>query len=240
MAAAADMAARLKGHMTQHLAIEKIRALKDLHAILVDAATAHAADPLDQADCRIVALLAVNAAGPKEADCLPPVQRPPLSPAPPPRVAHPDETAPAPQQVPPRPAAEWSHFLSQAPETTPRHNFPTTPAALRRESPRRSQGPLNAATRPTRLAALKARLVDKDERDAARQARRLEKLQPPQLEGPAMHTHRKMAHPVHNKGPATCTQSRTTSGAQHSMFSCCEIRQQPLSARAFTTQRYPK
>ena len=106
MAAAANMTARLKGHMTQHLATEKLRALKDLHAIFVDAATAHATNPLDQADCRVVALLAVDAAGPKEADCLPLVQRPPLSPAPPPRVARPDETAPAPQQVPPRPAAE--------------------------------------------------------------------------------------------------------------------------------------
>ena len=109
MAAAADMAARLKGHMTQHFAPQNFRALKDLHAIFADAATAHAADAQDQADCRVDAPLAVDAAGPKEADCLPPVQRPPLSPAPPPRVARPDEAAPAPQQVPPRPAAEWSH-----------------------------------------------------------------------------------------------------------------------------------
>ena len=96
MAAAAEMAARLKGHMTQHLATEKLRALKDLHAIFVDAITAQATDPLDQTDCHIIAPLAVYAAGPKEENCLPPLQHPPLSPTPPPRVAPPqrEDTCP--------------------------------------------------------------------------------------------------------------------------------------------------
>ena len=170
MAAANNMAARLKGHMTQHIAADKLQALIHLHATFSDAATANAADPQDQADCCVVTPLADDAAGPEETNCVPapPVQRPSLSPAPPPRVARTSDTAPAPEQIPPRPTAERSHFPPQAPETAPRHRVPTIRAASRRESPRRSQAPPNAATRPTRLAALKARLADKDKKDAAR------------------------------------------------------------------------
>ena len=92
--------------MTQHFAPQKLRALNDLHVIFVDAATIHTADPQDQADCRVNAPLAIDAAGPKEEDCVPPVQCPPRSPAPPPKVARPDKTVPAPQQAPPRPETE--------------------------------------------------------------------------------------------------------------------------------------
>ena len=100
LAAAADMAAKLKGHMAHHLPQEKLRALKDLHAIFAEAASATAADP--QADCCVDAPLAEAAAGPKEKVCFSPDQRPALSPAPPPRVARPAATALVPPQVLPR------------------------------------------------------------------------------------------------------------------------------------------
>ena len=198
MAAAANMLARLKGHMPQHIGAEKLQALKHLHTIFADAAAANAAaanadDPPHQSHCRVVTPLAVDAAGPKEAVCIPapPVQRPSLSPAPPPRVARTDVTAPTPQQVYPRPAGERSHLPPQAPETAPRQRAPTTCAGSWHESPQQSQGPLNATMRTTRLAALKARLAAKDERDAAGGAHRLQRQQSPNLDVPAMNTRRK-------------------------------------------------
>ena len=143
VAAATAMAAQLKGHMTRHIAANKLQALRNLHAIFDDAANASATDTPEPVDCCVIALLTVDTAGPKEKNVItpPPVQRPILSLAPPPRVACAGEETPTPQQVPPRPAAEGVHLPPQAPETALRHRVLTTPAASWRESPGRSQGP---------------------------------------------------------------------------------------------------
>ena len=189
LAAVSKMAAHLRGHHTRHLGAYQFRDLKNIHIIFADAAATNAANAPtlrknQTSEYGVFTPQEGAAARPhlNAVDVLPSTSRPALTAASPPRVI--PLTRATPLQVSPFPRVASDHLPPQAPNTAPHKKVPTTPTASWGPPPHRSPRPLNAASTaapptmtpqqcPTRLEALRDNLVDMDEKNAARRARRL-------------------------------------------------------------------
>ena len=256
LAAATDMSAQFRGHHTRHFGANQLHDLNNLHTIFADVAATNAANvptPRTQnSDYCVLASRAGYVVGPNLDDvaAFPLGPRPALTPALPPRVIPLPRTTPL--QVSRFSRVERNHLPAQYPNTAPHQRVPTTPTVSRREPPRRSPKPLNAASMavplsttpqrcPTRLAALREKLADRDEQNTSRRARRLlcaQLLPIEQLEGPARHTHSRTCANLTTRfqqqdtqleepltGPAMRTHRKKFSTTQEAMLSCCNIRQ---------------
>ena len=184
LAVAVNMAAQLRGHHTRHLSADQLRNLKNLHSIFANSVATNATNTptprnIQTSDYGVLAPQAGDAAGPN-LDAVAVLlfgPRPALTPGLPPKLILLPRATPL--QVSPFPRLEQERLPAQAHNTSPRQRVPTTPTASRGKPPRRSPRPMNASStadpptttlqlHPTRLAALRANLADRDEQNAAR------------------------------------------------------------------------